>query len=336
MAGVIMGALQQAVRATVTTVQQTAETTASNVQNNVIAPLTSDTPPASGDPPTPEPPKNPVRAVADAAGAVMGVLSMPVDLMNNGFAAATSGIAAALPSFPAATMGSLYLGPPHAHAHPPSLVPPAPPVPLPSLGPIMIGCSPTVLLGGMPAARAGDIGMAPTCGGFIPGFEVVTGSSKVFIRGTRAARTLDLCRACTKAESTALRAAVMAQITAANAVAMANIAANAIDAATGSDADMAAAQGIAAAAGAADMAAGIAAAVMSAMLGSDPGVPPGATGMITVPGAPTVLIGGFPMPNFPDPAQKLIGKLKVKLKSAIARARQRRAERRRQNCDNCG
>jgi uncharacterized Zn-binding protein involved in type VI secretion len=319
------------------TLKQTVSAKVEAVQKSIIDKVAPpDTPPATGDPPKPEPPNNPVRTVVDAVGAVQGILSAPVDLMNNGFAAATGFISDMLPKFPAATMGSLYIGPPHAHAHPPSLIPPAPPVPLPSIGPILIGCSPTVLVGGMPAARAGDIGMAPTCGGFMPGFEVFTGSSKVFIRGTRAARILDLCRACTKAESTSLRAAVMAQITVTNAIAVAGIAANAIDAAQNPDADMAAAQGIAAAAGAADLAAGIAAAVVSALLGSDPGVPPGAPGMITIPGAPNVLIGGFPMPNFPDPAQKILGKLKNKAKAAYKARKDKRQLAKQQNCKSCG
>lgn len=321
-----------------TTLKQTVQAKVEAVQKNIVDKVAPpDTPPAKGDPPKPEPPSNPVRTVVDAVGAVQGIISAPIDLMNNGFAAATAGISAALPCFPAATMGSLYIGVPHAHAHPPSLIPPAPPVPLPSLGPIVVGCSPTVLLCGMPAARAGDLGMAPTCGGFMPAFEVVTGSSKVFIRGTRAARVLDIARACTKnPEATSLRAAVMAQLTVTNAIAMAGIAANAIDAAQNPDADMAAAQGMAAAAGAADMAAGIAAAVLSAMLGTDPGIPPGAPGMITIPGAPTVLIGGFPMINFPDPAQKILGKLKNKAKAAWGKFKGKRALKKQQNCESCG
>ena len=128
----------------------------------------------------------------------------------------------------------------------------------------------------------------------------------------------------------------MAQITVTNAIAMAGIAANAIDAAQNPDADMAAAQGIAAAAGAADLAAGIAAAVLSAMLGTDPGIPPGAPGMITIPGAPTVLIGGFPMINFPDPAQKILGKLKNKAKAADNKAKANRQAKKQQNCKSCG
>ena len=53
-----------------------------------------------------------------------------------------------------------------------------------------------MLLGGMPAARAGDIGISVTCGSLAPPFEVYTGSSNVFIGGARAARTLDFTKHC--------------------------------------------------------------------------------------------------------------------------------------------
>jgi uncharacterized Zn-binding protein involved in type VI secretion len=148
-----------------------------------------------GDPP---PPLNPARAVLDVVSAITSVMSMPMELMNTGVALATNALAAILPSFPAAYLGSLYVGAPHAHAHPPSLIPPAPPVPLPSMGAITLGTSVKVLVGGMPAARVGDLGMAPTCGGIAPFFTVKLGSSKVFIGGARAARMTDMCTACTK------------------------------------------------------------------------------------------------------------------------------------------
>jgi len=76
--------------------------------------------------------------------------------------------------------------------------------------------------------------------------------------------------------------------------------------------------------------------VVSALLGMDPGVPPGAPGMITIPGAPNVLIGGFPMINFPDPAQKILGKLKNKAKAAYSKAKDKRALKKKQNCESCG
>jgi uncharacterized Zn-binding protein involved in type VI secretion len=128
-------------------------------------------------------------------GAAAGLAQAPTDFLNDAFARATDGISKALPSFPAATIGSMVLGMPHTHTHPPSLIPPAPPIPLPALGAIMTGC-PTVLIGGMPAARSGDFGIAPTCGSLSPIFAVFTGSSKVFIGGSRAARILDMTRQC--------------------------------------------------------------------------------------------------------------------------------------------
>ena len=46
----------------------------------------------------------------------------------------------------------------------------------------------SVLINGLPAARNGDMGLAVWCGGYFPIFEVMTGSSHVFIGGSRAAR----------------------------------------------------------------------------------------------------------------------------------------------------
>ena len=128
-------------------------------------------------------------------GAVAGLASAPTDFANQAFAGATNSISQALPSFPAAVIGGLVMGMPHTHTHPPSLIPPAPPIPLPAIGSIMTGC-PTVLICGMPAARSGDYGIAPTCGALTPVFEIMTGSSKVFIGGERAARMLDITRQC--------------------------------------------------------------------------------------------------------------------------------------------
>ncbi len=128
-------------------------------------------------------------------GAVAGLASAPTDFLNNAFARATSGISKALPSFPAATMGAMVVGMPHTHTHPPSLIPPAPPIPLPAIGSVLTGCV-SVLINGMPAARSGDFGIAPTCGAITPVFTIFTGSSKVFIGGSRAARMLDITRQC--------------------------------------------------------------------------------------------------------------------------------------------
>ncbi|MEP7245315.1 MAG: hypothetical protein ABI885_16795, partial [Gammaproteobacteria bacterium] len=59
------------------------------------------------------------------------------------------------PAFPAVRIADFDIGLPHAHAHPPNLIPPAPPIPLPSMGPvipipILSGASNT-LINGRPA-----------------------------------------------------------------------------------------------------------------------------------------------------------------------------------------
>ncbi len=126
------------------------------------------------------------RVVAAAAS----LPKAPIDFLNNAFARATDGISKALPSFNAAIVGSPVLGIPHTHTHPPAM-----PNPLPAFGMIITGC-PTVLIGGLPAARSGDFGIAPTCGAATPIFEICTGSSKVFIGGGRAARMGDFTRQC--------------------------------------------------------------------------------------------------------------------------------------------
>ena len=92
-------------------------------------------------------------------GAAAGLASAPTQFLDNAFARATDSISKALPSFPAATIGSLVIGMPHTHTHPPSLIPPAPPIPLPAIGSVLTGCT-SVLIGGMPAARSGDFGLA--------------------------------------------------------------------------------------------------------------------------------------------------------------------------------
>ena len=46
-------------------------------------------------------------------GAVAGLANAPTEFLNNAFARATNGIAKALPSFDAATIGSLAMGIPH-------------------------------------------------------------------------------------------------------------------------------------------------------------------------------------------------------------------------------
>jgi len=261
------------------------------------------------------------REIQGVVSSAMAALSVPADMLNTGFASLSSPLAQALPAFPAATIGALYVGLPHTHNHPPSLIPPAPPVPLPSLGSVMLGTSVKVLINGMPAARCGDIGLAPTCCGFTPFFQIKTGSSNTFIGGNRAARMLDVCQACTSADSRnggmAAAGRVMGAVgavargirAAQKGMAFAGVAMNIADAATDDDAAMSAAKATAAAMDAAQLAADAAAMALSKTMGADPaGLPPKVIGAITV-GHPNVLIGGFPMVNIPNPAEMLLKRL---------------------------
>lgn len=245
------------------------------------------------------------QQVAGAVGGLMGAIDNAADM---GFAALTAPLAALCPSLPAATLGSLYIGSPHTHAHPPSLIPPAPPVPLPSIGSVLLGNSVQVLLGGMPAARAGDKGLAPTCGGLTPFFEIKLGSSNVFVGGKRAARIVDMCEACKPNPPSVLDKLDKALKAAGLAAGALGIAADAGEAASlaTTNAALAAGKALAAAMQAAQMAADMAAA--SALV-TDPGGPP-SQGAIVVPGAPTVLIGGFPMIASFGVAGKLLEKMK--------------------------
>ncbi|MCL2724325.1 MAG: PAAR domain-containing protein [Polyangiaceae bacterium] len=153
---------------------------------NKIAPLRWDSmnPKASG--------RDKATQLFGAAAFVANVPAAIGYFSNDLFARATNRIAKALPSLPAATMGSMVLGIPHIHRE----MPP----PLPAFGAIVTGC-PSVLIGGIPAARCGDFGIGATCGSGAPVFEVITGSSKVFIGGLRAARLVDFTLQCTKSSS---------------------------------------------------------------------------------------------------------------------------------------
>lgn len=279
-------------------------------------------------------PTNVLHEIAGGIGKVVGAPMKPVELLNEGFAKATNFIAQALPSFPAATLGSLALGLPHAHiAHPPSGPPPIPPTPIPPLGAVLLGTSVQVLIGGRPAARCGDIGINPTCCGLPPFFEVFTGSSKVFIAGARAARVLDITYHCKPVPpaGAAARGAIAAARTAMN-VAMkgmmvAGMAAqglsavgDGIEAAKSDDSAMSAALALSAGMTAAQMVADIAALAAGMAMGKDPCVPPGTPGAITM-GVPTVLIGGFPMPTWMNIAKGLLKLVKaLKARKPTARS----------------
>jgi uncharacterized Zn-binding protein involved in type VI secretion len=262
----------------------------------------------------PRPPEGPfetgvavVRRAQQAIGAVSGIIGAAENALDMAFGALTAPLAALYPSMPSATLGSLYIGCPHTHTHPPSLIPPAPPIPLPSIGAVLLGNSVQVLLGGMPAARAGDKGVAITCGGLSPFFDIKLGSSNVFIGGKRAARIGDMCDCCVPSSPMGAFAKAMAVAgTVAGGLGMLADAGEAAALAT-SNAALSAGKAMAAAAAAAQMAAD--AAAMAAVV-FDPATSP-AKGAIVVPGAPLVLIGGFPMMPTLEFAKALLNKLKA-------------------------
>jgi uncharacterized Zn-binding protein involved in type VI secretion len=107
------------------------------------------------------------------------------------------------PAFPALRITDMDIGLPHAHNHPPNLIPPNPvPIPLPSTGPVIpipfVSGASKVLINGLPAARCGDIGLGIWCGGFFPMYEVFLGSANVWIEGSRAGRlAVDITKHCT-------------------------------------------------------------------------------------------------------------------------------------------
>jgi RHS repeat-associated protein len=235
----------------------------------------------------PDPKKGTLGKIEHGIGAVMGVVGAPFELLDTGFALVTAPLAALMPGFPAATLLAPHLGMLHGHAHPPSLIPPAVvPIPLPSIGTVMCAGAVSVLIGGIPAARAGDVGLAVTCGSLSPAFEIYTGSSNTFIGGSRAARMgTDITRHCNPASALGKLGAVMGGI---------GVVAGAISA----GASASAGESLQASMQAAQAAADAAALAMSALLGKDPGVPP-ALGVLLL-GNPTVLIGGFPLPDLLD------------------------------------
>ncbi|CAM2070397.1 PAAR domain-containing protein [Sulfidibacter corallicola] len=278
----------------------------------------------------PNRPTNALHKVADGINTVVGAPARVMDKVNLGFAQATNVIANALPKFPAATFGNMALGLPHAHIlHPPSGPFPIPPIPLPPLGPIMLGNCVQVLINGKPAARAGDIGIGPTCCGLPPFYEIFTGSSNVFIGGSRAARVTDVTMHCTflpaggaqraaKAAQAASKMAKMAQIAktvfavAQTGIMVGGFAAqglsamgDAIESVEADNSAMADALALSAAMGAAQLANDAAAMAASLLMGKDLCVLPVNPGMI-LDGSPNVLIGGFPMPSWMDIAKGLL------------------------------
>jgi RHS repeat-associated protein len=249
--------------------------------------------------------------VSEAVNSLASLQGMPSQLLNTGIAQIP--LLDKMPGMPAATIGVPHLGTPHAHSHPPSSG-----FPLPSVGAtIGSGCL-SVLIGGIPAARVLDIGIAPTCGGITPFFDIQTGSSNTFIGGMRAARMgIDMTRHCNpmghvghsggEAASAAEKgeevASEAAQVSGrAKMLGRAGKAWSVGNAAVGPASGVAtaaddASQGEIAAAAmmAAQTAADLAFMALSNLMGKDPGIEP-SLGTLLV-GDPTVLIGGFPLPD---------------------------------------
>ncbi len=275
----------------------------SNAKLNAVADVINTT--AAPFQNAPDPARGTLGQVEHGIGAVMGVVGAPFQLLDTGFAMITAPLASMMPAFPAATLLMPHLGMPHAHLHPPSFIPPVPPVPLPSIGVVMVAGCVSVLVGGIPAARASDVGLAPFCFSFAPAFDIWTGSSNTHIGGSRAARMLDITRHCNPASAMGAIGKAMGAI---------GVVAGAVSA----GADAAAGEMLKAAMQAAQAAADAAALAMSALLGKDPGIPP-AMGAIMM-GNPTVLIGGFPMPDTLELLGGLMKGLKM-LGKAVAKSK---------------
>ena len=270
----------------------------------------------------------------------MSLVSLPEDLAGVGLAMATTELAAMFPALPAVSLLCPHLGTPHLHGHPPAM-----PAPLPSFGVLALGACMSVLINGVPAGRAGDLGIAVTCGTLSPPFQIVTGSSKVFIGGARAARMFDLTKHCQPGEREAgrieptslaleglkLHLGLAGAGGAEEEAAESGREAEEHDAtARASESQEEAAEQSALARSSAMAAAGHAldaqvkasqagsdavAAVMAMLMGKDPGVP-GCIGMMLL-GWPSVRIGGFPVPPLLDTLGglfKLIGGLGKKLR----------------------
>lgn len=247
--------------------------------------------------------------ISSGVNALTMLQSMPSQLLNTGLAEVP--LLDKMPGMPAAVIGAAHLGTPHAHDHPPSDG-----IPLPSVGStIGSGCL-SVLIGGIPSARVLDLGIAPTCGGLTPLFDITTGSSNTFIGGMRAARMgIDQTRHCNpmahvgKEEGEAGQAAEEGEQVASEAEQVTGRArvlggagkawkygnaalgpvsgvASSVDEATSGEGATAAMTAVQTAADAAMMA-------LSNLMGKDPGIEP-SMGML-MDGNPTVLIGGFPM-----------------------------------------
>lgn len=252
----------------------------------------------------PAPPgETPMGTVARYASAGMGVLGLVEQVQYVGLAALTAPIAAIMPPLPVVRLTSAGIGIPHAHNHPPSFVPPAPPCPLPSFGVVALPGALSVLVGGIPAARAGDVGLIFSCVSLGVPFEIMLGSSNTLMGGNRAARIgTDMWFHDNPGEVSAAAVVMMGLGAAAaqmNAVAQAE-----------------AGNFVAAGLSMAQQAADAAAFALKMLRRVDPGMPPDVgTNLV---GDFTVLVGGMPLPAAMSIAD-IIGRIKKGLANRAAR-----------------
>lgn len=121
-----------------------------------------------------------------------------------GWEQSITGPLGAIPFFnmPALRVLDMDVGLPHAHAHPPNIIPPNPvPIPLPSTGPVIkipiLSGAGRTLINGSAAARCGDFGLGVWCGGYFPMYEVFLGSANTWIEMARAGRlAVDITKHC--------------------------------------------------------------------------------------------------------------------------------------------
>jgi RHS repeat-associated protein len=116
------------------------------------------------------------------AGAGMTILTGMEQMLSGPFSLIK------FPAMPAVRVLDFALGLPHGHMHPPTNG-----FPLPSIGPVIplpwgLSGAENVTINGRAAARCGDMGIGVWCGGYFPIYEILLGSSSVWIEGARAAR----------------------------------------------------------------------------------------------------------------------------------------------------